>query len=177
MRKTIYMLSLCLLAVSAMTIAGCGGGEDSTTVSASDDRGAAEEPASKNADQETEKPPFRASVWRADSEDIKGGLFEFDGFTLYRFAKDGPSQPRCYYPCTKRWRPLLTEREPKGIDVIRSKLGTTKRHGGGVQVTYFGHPLYTYIGDKTTGEVSGHGVEDFGDKWYALRANGKDLRH
>jgi len=41
-------------------------------------------------------------------------------------------------------------------------------------VTYFGHPLYTFVGDKVTGDANGHEVEAFGGTWYALKANGQD---
>ena len=39
---------------------------------------------------------------------------------------------------------------------MRSKLGTTKRKDGTVQVTYAGHPLYTYVDDKKPGEANGN---------------------
>jgi predicted lipoprotein with Yx(FWY)xxD motif len=171
MNRTIY--ALCLLVTLALALAGCGGGDDGpgeVTYGPT----AAEEKAAEEEAAAPEKRRIRASVWRAESEDIKRGIFEFDGFTLYRFDKDQESKPSCYGACAKKWPPLITELKPYGVDVVKSKVGTTRRKDGTLQVTYFGYPLYTYVGDKVTGEVNGHGVEAFGGTWYALRANGQD---
>ena len=42
----------------------------------------------------------------------------------------------------------------------------------GNQVTYAGHPLYTYTGDSGPGKTSYVGVKAFGGAWYALNASG-----
>ena len=57
----------------------------------------------------------------------------------------------------------------------RSKLATITRSGGSQQVTYNGHPLYLYIGDKKAGEVNGQGVTAFGAAWYALTPAGNQI--
>ena len=41
-------------------------------------------------------------------------------------------------------------------------VGTTTRSDGKKQVTYNGHPLYTFIGDSSPGDTSGQGVNAFG---------------
>lgn len=175
MTRTKYIL--CSLVLLAVVLAGCGGGDDGPNEGAYglDVPGRS---TSKDEREETEKRRIRASVWRADSEDIKRGIFEFDGFTLYRFDKDQGSKSTCYGACAKQWPPLITELKPYGVDIVKSKLGTTRRRDGTLQVTYFGHPLYTFVGDTkkpgVTGEVNGHGVEAFGGMWYALKANGQD---
>ena len=53
---------------------------------------------------------------------------------------------------------------------MASKLGTTKRKDGTIQVTYAGHPLYTYVADKKPGEANGNDIYSFGAEWYALQA-------
>jgi predicted lipoprotein with Yx(FWY)xxD motif len=40
-------------------------------------------------------------------------------------------------------------------------------------VTYAGHPLYYYVGDRKAGDVRGQGLNQFGGKWYALRPSGR----
>ena len=37
-----------------------------------------------------------------------------------------------------------------------AKLGTTKRKDGTTQVTFAGHPLYTYTADTKPGEANGN---------------------
>ena len=42
-------------------------------------------------------------------------------------------------------------RYPKAGPGVTGRLGAITRAGGAVQVTYDGHPLYTYIGDSGPG--------------------------
>ena len=53
-------------------------------------------------------------------------------------------------------------------------LGTTMRSDGTEQVTYAGHPLYTFVEDKKPGEANGNEVTAFGAQWYALKGNGEE---
>jgi predicted lipoprotein with Yx(FWY)xxD motif len=41
-------------------------------------------------------------------------------------------------------------------------LGTVRRPGGRLQVTYAGHPLYYYVGDRGPHEVRCQAVTEFG---------------
>jgi Secreted repeat of unknown function len=47
-------------------------------------------------------------------------------------------------------------------------VGTTTRSDGNPQVTYNGHPLYTYSGDQNPGDTNGQGLTNFGGGWFAL---------
>ena len=53
-------------------------------------------------------------------------------------------------------------------------LGTTERKDGTMQVTYNGHPLYTFVEDKKPGEAKGTDFSAFGAQWYALMPNGEE---
>jgi hypothetical protein len=49
-------------------------------------------------------------------------------------------------------------------------VATVKRpDGGGLQLTYDGHPLYRYSGDKSTADANGDGV---GGQWFAMKSSG-----
>ena len=54
-----------------------------------------------------------------------------------------------------------------------SLLGVIKRTDGKRQVTYAGHPLYTFVGDTRAGETTGEGLTDFGAAWYAVAPSGR----
>jgi predicted lipoprotein with Yx(FWY)xxD motif len=54
----------------------------------------------------------------------------------------------------------------------KSLLGTTRRGDGTTQVTYKGHPLYAFSGDRKPGDTKGQGVKAFGAKWNAESAAG-----
>ena len=55
-----------------------------------------------------------------------------------------------------------------------SKLGTTKRKDGTTQVTFAGHPLYTYTADSKPGEANGNDFSSYGGEWYALTPSGEE---
>jgi predicted lipoprotein with Yx(FWY)xxD motif len=59
--------------------------------------------------------------------------------------------------------------------VKTSLLGTAKRKDGKLQVTYKGHPLYTFVNDKSAGQTTGEGSNAFGAKWYALAPSGATI--
>jgi predicted lipoprotein with Yx(FWY)xxD motif len=59
-----------------------------------------------------------------------------------------------------------------GKGVKTSLLGRIKRSDGRMQVTYRGHPLYTFSLDKRAGQTNGEGLDDFGAHWYAVSPAG-----
>jgi predicted lipoprotein with Yx(FWY)xxD motif len=95
--------------------------------------------------------------------------------TLYLFEKDKHGKSACSGACAKAWPPLLTKGKPKaGTGAQASKLGTSKRSDGTTQVTYGGHPVYTFIADKSKpGSAKGQGSKAFGAEWYTLTPSGK----
>ena len=90
-------------------------------------------------------------------------IVDSKGFTLYDFHKDKGTTSSCYGGCAQVWPPLLSEGKPQaGEGAVASKLGTTKRKDGTAQVTYAGHPLYTYVTDTKPGDTTGNGFSSFG---------------
>jgi len=98
------------------------------------------------------------------------------GRTLYLFKKDSGTTSACTGACTTFWPPLTATGTPiAGSGASSSLLGTTKRSDGSSQVTYNGHPVYTYTGDHNTGDTTGEGLVAFGGAWYALDAAGNQV--
>jgi predicted lipoprotein with Yx(FWY)xxD motif len=100
------------------------------------------------------------------------------GFTVYAFTKDAKRQDRCaaISGCTSIWPIVKTSGRPRtGKGVRRSLLGTIKV-GNVTQVTYAGHPLYTYSGDGFKGSTDYIGISEFGGVWTGLRASGAMVR-
>ncbi|MGZ4271547.1 MAG: COG4315 family predicted lipoprotein [Solirubrobacteraceae bacterium] len=99
------------------------------------------------------------------------------GHTLYLFEKDKRGKSACSGQCAKNWPPLIVRGKPKaGSGLSAARLGTTKRSDGRTQVTYGGHPLYTFIVDAgKPGSVKGEGIKAFGAEWYVVGANGKKV--
>jgi predicted lipoprotein with Yx(FWY)xxD motif len=59
-----------------------------------------------------------------------------------------------------------------GAGAQAALLGTRRRRDGTLQVTYAGHPLYFYIGDRRPGQVLCQDVEEFGGRWYVVTRRG-----
>ena len=55
-----------------------------------------------------------------------------------------------------------------GTGVNASKLGTVKRSGGVLQVTYGGKALYYFVGDSGPGQVTGNNLTDTWGTWFAV---------
>ena len=101
------------------------------------------------------------------------------GFTLYRFSKDTLKKDTCIKVsgCAENWPPLRTRGKPvAGRGVRASLLGTIRLPSGAVQVTYAGHPLYTYAQASERGETVYIGAEQFGGIWYAVNAAGHNVK-
>jgi predicted lipoprotein with Yx(FWY)xxD motif len=112
--------------------------------------------------------------WRQTS--IGNAITTSSGHTLYLFRADHGTTSTCYGQCAKFWPPVLTTSKPVASGrVMTSLLGTTKRKDGKLQVTYKGHPLYTFLEDKKPGQTTGEGSTNFGASWYALAPSGATI--
>src|SRR4051794_1267996 len=99
-------------------------------------------------------------------------LVDGRGRTLYLFGKDKRDKSTCAGACAADWPPLMASGKPKaGAGVGAKLLGTTVRKAGR-QVTYAGHPLYTYVGDSKAGQTNGENLSAFGAIWDALAPSG-----
>ena len=88
------------------------------------------------------------------------------GFTLYSFAPDTPTASKCYGSCAAYWPPV-TGTTAAG-QRLPGKVGTIKRTDGTEQLTYNGHPLYTYIGDTAPGQAKGNNLNLNGGLWHEI---------
>jgi predicted lipoprotein with Yx(FWY)xxD motif len=103
-------------------------------------------------------------------------LVDSRGRTLYLFEKDRNGVSLCNTACTSYWPALTSHGAPRaGKGVHQSLLRLSRAHNGVQQVTYAGHPLYTFVGDKRAGQTTGEGLSNFGAGWYALAASGRKV--
>jgi predicted lipoprotein with Yx(FWY)xxD motif len=176
-----------LLAVVALALAigGCGGSDDSTSgpgpgaygLDTGNDKPTATDLEAKEEEEKLAARPAKGAwgvVFGAGTEE--GMLIvDLSGHTLYTFSRDSGGRSSCYGACAKAWPPALTEDEAKpGGSARPAEVGSTKRTDGTIQLTYFGHPLYRYSGDRSS-EIEGNEVEAFGGEWRAIRPNGEAL--
>ena len=98
-------------------------------------------------------------------------LFDGRGFALYAFTADARGRSTCSGACAKAWPPYIVKTKPSG-----RLLGTARRAGGALQVTYAGRPLYYYVGDRKPGQILCQNVSEFGGLWLVVRPGGGLVR-
>jgi len=182
--RKIYGIALLAAGVLALAIAGCGGSSSSSSSSETNSGSESASAGGAYGNETAEKEPVKAApnaeegttfVSLGNVSGLGMVLVDSKGMTLYDFHKDKGTESSCYGECASAWPPVLTEGEPQPSNgATASQLGTTERKDGTVQVTYAGHPLYGFIGDKAPGEANGNNVDAFGAEWYALQGSGEE---
>jgi predicted lipoprotein with Yx(FWY)xxD motif len=163
-----------LALIALLAIAGCGSSNNSNS-SSGGAYGGGESSTSTAASSEPSGGGTAAVVTAASVPKLGKVIVDSKGLTLYDFHKDKGGKSACYGACEQAWPPLTSEGEPQaGEGAMASKLGTTKRKDGTLQVTYDGHPLYTFVVDKKPGEANGNDTSAFGAQWYALLPSGEE---
>ncbi len=118
-------------------------------------------------------PPPASSGGSAALKTAKVGgvtvLTNANGLTVYTFAADSPGKSNCYGSCAGYWPPVTGSPSAPGIP---GTFGTTIRTDGTKQVTWNGHPLYTYIGDHGPGQASGNNLNINGGLWKEIVVSG-----
>ena len=97
-------------------------------------------------------------------------LVDSQGMVVYWFVPDTSSKSNCSGSCATYWPPVkgpLTAGSG-----VTGTLATITRSDGSTQATYDGHPLYTYIGDKSAGQNSGNGKNLSGGLWWEMTVSG-----
>src|SRR4051794_13203908 len=135
------LASAVVIPLTALALASCGGGNDATAASA---------------------PPKTASGQSATvgvgTTNLGKVLVDGQGRTLYLFQGDAGAKSNCSGACASNWPPLTSGKPTVGKGASASMIGTTKRSDGKTQVTYNGHPLYTFAQDGNPGDTNGQGV-------------------
>jgi len=102
-------------------------------------------------------------------------LTNAQGRTMYWFAIDTPTASKCTGTCLQYWPPVIGTPTAASGTSLPKGFGTITSSDGQVQATYDGHPLYTYMGDTTAGQISGNGLNLSGGLWWAMTPTGAKL--
>jgi predicted lipoprotein with Yx(FWY)xxD motif len=157
--------------IGASLLAGCGGGSGSSSATSTTAKTTATPPVAKPPPNAEEGTVF---VSLGSAAGLGQVLVDSEGRTLYAFSVDSGGASNCGGACANAWPPLLDEQgEPQPSNgTAAARLGTITRADGTHQVTYGGHPLYSFAGDKQPGEANGNGQRAFGGTWSALKGSG-----
>ena len=107
-----------------------------------------------------------AVVASANKPKVGSVVVDARGRTLYHFTAEAEGVPVCTGACVGTWSPALAT----SASGLPEHVATVRRPDGGrLQLTYDGHPLYRYAGDRSKADAKGEGV---GGQWYAVKAGG-----
>ena len=158
-RSITFLSTAAFVLLAAVAVAGCGGG--GATAHAAPPKTASGQP---------------ATLGVANNSNLGKILVDSQGRTLYLFQKDSGTTSSCTGACAAAWPPLRANGQPTvGSGTNASMVGTTARSDGNPQVTYNGHPLYTYSGDQNPGDTNGQGLTAFGGGWFAVSPSGNQV--
>jgi predicted lipoprotein with Yx(FWY)xxD motif len=163
-RPITLLAAAALLPLTALAATGCGSNSSGNATAAS----RVPKPV---ATQATHSPTVRVAKSRLGKI-----LVNSQARTLYLFKKDSGTKSACFGACATAWPPLRAGSKPTvGSGAKASLVGTTRRSDGKPQVTYNGHPLYTFIKDSKAGDTNGEGFTAFGGRWFVVSPAGKQL--
>jgi predicted lipoprotein with Yx(FWY)xxD motif len=153
------LIPIALIVVAAV-VAGCGGGSSNG--------------GSYSASAATPKTAAANSTIATRTGSLGTYLVDGKGRALYLFEADKPNVSNCSGGCASIWPPASANgKTVAGNGVVASKLGMTS--GANPIVTYNGHPLYSYAGDKAPGDTNGQDINQFGASWYVVSPAGQKI--
>jgi predicted lipoprotein with Yx(FWY)xxD motif len=147
-----------VLIASLIILTACGGGLSSSSTTGSCVRSTS---ASSAGDA--------ISTWCSAVGAI---LVSGKGYTLYASTADTAKKSACTGSCATIWSPLVMSGVPKLAPGLKKSLvGDVVRADGSHQLTYGGHPLYTYLADTGPHLANGQGLKGVGGTWYVVSAS------
>jgi predicted lipoprotein with Yx(FWY)xxD motif len=103
-------------------------------------------------------------------------LVDSSGKTLYFADQESGGQIHCTGACLQFWQPLKAAGGMPQAAGVPGNLATIQRPDGITQVTFDGHPLYTFTEDSAAGNARGNGFTDSFNgttfRWHASTVNG-----
>jgi predicted lipoprotein with Yx(FWY)xxD motif len=155
-RSMTFLGGATAIALSAVALAACGGGN-----------GATAPPKTSSG---------RSATVAVGDTGLGKVLVDSKGNTVYLFKKDSGTKSACFGACASAWPPVRASGKPTvGGGAKASLVGTAKRSDGAPQVTYNGHPVYLFTGDQQPGQTTGQGVKAFGAAWFAVTPGGNQV--
>jgi predicted lipoprotein with Yx(FWY)xxD motif len=153
------------LAALALAVSACASSGSSPAATGSTPAAGASSPASP-------APASSSGGTALDVKTISGQqvVTNAAGFTVYWFVPDTSTTSKCTGSCATYWPPV--KGPATDMSGVSGTLGTITRPDGTTQVTYDGHPLYTYAADTAPGQAKGNGLNASGGLWHEMTVSG-----
>jgi len=168
------------LSVAALAIfSACSGGSNVASTPLAPPTAAA--PTAPAAPVATAAPALPQASFMTPARGAQTGLAELNGFAVYNFDQDlttpglsacsATPVPPATTACATIWPPVVP---PAGVALV-APFGEITRPEGTLQLTYNGHPLYTFTPDTSTANATGDGITSFGNTWHLGQPSTADL--
>ena len=155
MRSTLKILLPAL--ATSLTLAACGSSSSATSSSSSPGTASSLSVGTAEAVKTASNATLGSTV-----------LVDAQGKTLYHLSGEQNGRFLCTSAaCVANWPPVSASATSTSV----GGLGTVKRPDGSEQLAYKGEPLYTFVGDKASGEANGQGVKADAGTWSAVVAS------
>ncbi|WP_241566129.1 hypothetical protein [Prescottella agglutinans] len=141
---------------AAMAVAGCSSPAEPAATEEGTSTSAPQSTTTQAADGSAAAAATGLELAAADTA-LGTVLTDGDGFTLYTFDEDTPTEIKCVGQCAEIWPPSLGA--PQAATPLPGSLGTMARPDGTAQATYDGRPLYRFAKDTAPGQTGGDGVK------------------
>lgn len=149
------------LAALALTVSACGSSSSSAS-------GAGNTPAAGGGGASSAAAGGTINMTTIGGQQV---LTNAQGRTLYWFVPDTSTTSNCTGSCATLWPPVMGP--ATAGSGVTGTLGTiTRSDPAGTQVTYDGHPLYTYAADTSAGQNKGNGLNASGGVWHEMTVSG-----
>jgi predicted lipoprotein with Yx(FWY)xxD motif len=159
---TIYIKVAALSIGAAFILTSCGGSSSDSAKSGG-----------STTTSQSSSPASGLHVGHTSLGDV---LVDGRGMTVYMLTSDKPDKSRCSAQCLAYWPPVAAPKSGSEPPGVTAALSNTTSTSGSSMATAGGWPLYTYVGDKAPGAVTGEGIPSFGGVWYALSPAGKPVK-
>jgi predicted lipoprotein with Yx(FWY)xxD motif len=153
---------------AALALSACGGSSSSSGASS----GATH---TKATHTKATHSPGGATL-HATHTSLGNVLVDSRGMTVYLLTSDKPNKSLCSSTCLSYWPPVAAPKSGAKLPGVTGKVGSAKATNGTSIATVGGWPLYTYVGDKTPGQVTGEGIATFGGTWWAVSPSGQPVK-
>ncbi len=150
---------LATLALAACSSGGSGGGIYGSSSSSTAAGGGTTNTTTTSTTTTSELPIKTASVTTSAGA-TKTVLVTATGLTLYYHTPDTATS---VFTDASTWPPLLAGSSAPSSSTSLAGTLAVLNDANGAQVTYNGHPLYTFAGDSGPGQATGDGL---GGVWY-----------
>jgi predicted lipoprotein with Yx(FWY)xxD motif len=173
MRKSGWAVAAAGLGSLVLLLTACGGSSSSSS-SAAGSSGSTSTPKANAQPSGGSVFSPGTTVLIVQHSNLGWVLAEANGQVVYEYSGDTKGgSPTCTGSCSSFWPAVTGLPQPGPADTLPGTLGTVSEANGAKQITYDGHPLYTFKGAPPL-STKGNGLDG---KWHVIKLSKSDVNY